>query len=111
MFFAALAGLLMLISAVNVHAQPMIFFRGMQLKDRLAQVTSGSAAQYNMGLGYVLGVHDVLANNSVCSPPHTTTGQVADIVYKYLVDHPEKLHEHARDLVRNALSSAFPCRK
>ena len=39
-----------------------------------------------------------------------THEQEARVVYKYLDNHPEKLHEPAGKLVSLALSEAFPCK-
>jgi hypothetical protein len=44
-----------------------------------------------------------------CPPPHTTNGQLARVVYKYLNEHPEKLSEDGAALVVKAFTLAFPC--
>jgi hypothetical protein len=44
-----------------------------------------------------------------CSPAGGTYGQYVKVVLKFLRDHPERLHEHRRNLVEDALQNAFPC--
>ena len=62
-------------------------------------------------LAYILGVYDASSDVSICGPSQATAGQLVAIVLKHLAEHPQKLHGKASDLVLNALSSAFPCRK
>ncbi len=44
-----------------------------------------------------------------CDPPNATFEQVAQVVQKYLADHPEELHEEALILIFHALDDAFLC--
>jgi Rap1a immunity proteins len=39
-----------------------------------------------------------------------TKGQVADVLIKYLKDHPESRHEPAASLAFQAFSTAFGCK-
>jgi hypothetical protein len=107
-FLASFAGFLMLIVLSNVCAEGT-YFTGNELKRRLDNKEEG--IRYATALGYILGVHDVSSGVSICSPSQAIAGQLVDIVLKYLAEHPQKLHEKASDLVLNALSLAFPCRK
>ena len=44
-----------------------------------------------------------------CDPPNATVEQATEVVQKYLVGHPEELHEEALIVVFHALDDAFPC--
>jgi Rap1a immunity proteins len=62
---------------------------------------------------YILGVSDVLYvqnTNSMCLPKGVVTGQIIDVVRKYLTDHPETRHYTAVSEITVALQSAFPCK-
>lgn len=68
--------------------------------------------------GYVSGVVDMNAVAAVrrgspvfCLPAHVTVQQAIDVVRKFLEDHPEKRHAAAADMVAEALSRGFPCKK
>jgi len=61
-----------------------------------------------LATGYISGVYDVFDGHTFSSPKGVTTTQLADIVKKYLKEHPETRHENACDLVRKALQEAFP---
>ena len=58
--------------------------------------------------GLVEGVSDI--SPKVCPPEHTSYGQEARVVVKYLQDHPEELNLRDTVLVERALERAFPCR-
>jgi hypothetical protein len=45
-----------------------------------------------------------------CVPPNLNNGPTAQIVVKYLKEHPERLHEEGIILVVAALKEAFPCK-
>lgn len=69
--------------------------------------------------GYVTGIVDmlealsargVLPARTLCIPEGATKGQLADVVQKYLGDHPERRHLDAGGLVPEALNAAFPCK-
>lgn len=62
-------------------------------------------------LGFVYGVHDSLDGILVCASSNATEKQVVSVVTKYLNNNPEKWDSPARNLVTEALSTAFPCRK
>lgn len=107
-FLASFAGLLILIGSFDACAE-VAYFTGNKLKSRLDNEKDG--VPYAVALGYILGVYDASSDVSICGPSQGTAGQLGAIVLKYLAEHPQKLHEKASDLVLNALSSAFPCRK
>jgi hypothetical protein len=75
-----------------------------------------------LGLGYCLGMMQGMTNlNKVyelrlgekalfCTPESgIKNGQAARIVVKYLMEHPETLHENESFLAVSALKEAYPC--
>lgn len=46
-----------------------------------------------------------------CIPTNAEYDQIIRVVVKYLRDHPERLHEHRRVLIPDAIGAAFPCPK
>jgi hypothetical protein len=61
--------------------------------------------------GYVVGAADAFAGaDLICIPKNVSQGQVADIVTKFLRDHPESRHYSASSEVLQALMEAFPCK-
>jgi hypothetical protein len=79
------------------------------------KIESGGGGQFDLanameGQGYILGVHDSLSGSYICTPRGVNIGQLVAIVKKYLLAHPEKLHDSAAFLVSVALSEAFPCK-
>lgn len=61
--------------------------------------------------GFVVGVHDSVEGTIICVPAKVKLGQLVGIVKKYIRDNPEKWNEPASDLVMQALSSTFPCKR
>ena len=57
--------------------------------------------------GYVAGVMDAGAR-SITTPQGVTLDQACAIVAKFLRDNPQRLHEPAADLIRDALRKAYP---
>lgn len=92
---------------------------GNQLKqwhDEKVKHESGRGAQtdyFSVGqdFGYVTGVVDSLDGIYFCPPLNVTKGQLTDIVAKYINKNPEMRNKLGSDLVVNALSPVFPCKK
>jgi hypothetical protein len=67
--------------------------------------------------GYVMGAldQDLLwtfaqkKNDNFCWPPNVDSGQIADVVVKYLDDNPAERHYSAASLALVATMKAFPC--
>ena len=67
---------------------------------------------------YILGAADVLMLNddtettmqSPCPSAGVTEQQIAEVVVKWLSDHPEQRHLPAPYIVMTALNEAFPCK-
>jgi hypothetical protein len=66
-------------------------------------------------VGYVVGVADRLGAgkvngyNACIQSENVSTGQLKDIVKRYLNDHPQSLQYIGSSLVAAALSESFPC--
>ena len=113
----AIALLVMLLVGAPVRGG---FYDGNELKVGLELFRSMASQRLKLtehieggkALGYVLGVADSASWESVaCAPANVTAGQLADVVLKYLQDHPEERHKAAVGLVATALINAFPCPK
>lgn len=66
-------------------------------------------ATYSYFLAYVTGVADTLASaGTVCTPASATPGQLSDIVYMYLSQHPDERQYTATSTIGAALLTAFP---
>ncbi len=65
------------------------------------------------GQGYCTGLVNAafMAVKGLCLPEGVTMGQHVRVVYKYLQDHPELLHEQDRVLAAIALFDAYSCPK
>ena len=71
------------------------------------------ASYYSIGLysGYVDGVFDSYYRILFCPTGRITAGQVFDIVFKYLQNHPEVRNKPANDIILEALREIWPCKK
>jgi hypothetical protein len=76
------------------------------------ECSGDNAFQSGLCMGFVAGISDAmsLAAIKACFPPGVTVGQTADVVKRFLGQHPERRHEAAAGLVAQALSEAFPCK-
>ena len=83
--------------------------------------TCDDKAAFTKGLclGEVLGEIEGISSGFIdqkllipfCIPPNrVTNGQLQDVIYKYVVDHPAERHFHLSLLVIEALIEAFPRR-
>lgn len=89
----------------SAHAE---FFTG---NDLLSRIESDNTSLQFMGMGYVLGVHDLGRNALHCSPTGVASGQVRDIVSAYLRSFPARRHLSADGLISDALGLVWPCPK
>lgn len=72
-----------------------------------------------LAIGYVMGVVDGVrlqqlefeGKMNICLPPGATSGQIRDVVCKFLDRIPAQRHHPAVFSVGSALIEAFPCRK
>jgi Rap1a immunity proteins len=78
--------------------------------NNLVQECSPKPSDYCAGA--VSGYSDMLQTmGETCVDANVTKGQVADVVVKFLGDHPEFRNLAAASLAHAALSKAFPCPK
>lgn len=83
------------------------FYTGNDLKQKCA---ASSYTEDAICMGYVTGVYDILkAQGTICSSGGVTVGQLQEIIKKYLIQYPERLHFTAESLVRSSFRDAFPC--
>ena len=97
-------------AAILLAASPAIALTGSQLKEDGDKIEKAPGS-YSSGYfdGYVLGVLD-LTQGRLCIAERATTGEVLQVVIKYLKDHPEELHLRASDVVIKAVQTAWPCK-
>lgn len=67
-------------------------------------------------MGYIVGVADanstfgaIIRRPLFCLSAGVTTGQLVDVVTRYLETHPQSRHYAAASLVGGAFMEAFPC--
>jgi Rap1a immunity proteins len=75
----------------------------------------GKALSYTRGFfdGYTAGVENTntVLEVKVCIPQGVTNKNIYDVVRKYLVEHPEELHQPAPTLIMKAIQNAWPCKE
>ncbi len=84
------------------------FYTGNKLK---TLCNSQNYVESSVCMGYVNGVTDSFSGYLICLPPDVTTGQLVDMVKKYMNDNPAKLHEPSTSIVIDAIKKDFPCKK
>lgn len=83
--------------------------------NELLRYCESSATDFDKGFcaGFVTSAWtDYVSNREqryLCEPPIATSEQATQVVQKYLVGHPEELHDDAQILILHALDDAFPC--
>lgn len=100
---------------LQVHAE---FLSGNDLVQYMREADKANASHpqtsyYDVGnyMGFVAGVFDAYSTaRIICPSPGVTRGQAVEIVSLYLKSNPTKWNLSAVLLVRNAFTSAFPCR-
>lgn len=88
------------------------YLDGNRLWDECRQTSEGPPT--GSCQAYVLGVVDTMAASrqlqpGICLAATMTSGQLVDVVRRYLAAHPERRHFTAATIVAAALSNAFPC--
>ena len=93
-------------SAASVGARAAVVF------DTGNGLLSVCDKDYSYCLGASAGYYDMLQSmGETCAGIPVTNRQAADIVVKFLRDHPADRHLSAVSLARVALMDAFPCPK
>lgn len=62
-------------------------------------------------VGYITGIADAYEGKLICLFPRTTRGQLARIVEDYRKERLDRPVKTSREIVINALRTAFPCRR
>ena len=77
-----------------------------------ADLTNGDKLQVSFAYGYVAGVAESAQGlGLICGVKDSTPREFAQVVQKYLSDHPTMLHQHRGDAALFALMEAYPCSK
>ncbi|MGZ5052504.1 MAG: Rap1a/Tai family immunity protein [Methylobacter sp.] len=92
------------------------FIDGHKLYDKSRAYKSGDiddtelydAAAY---LYYIMGVIDSNIGSGLFCPQSISSDQVANVVTKYLKEHPESLDSSGVALVKSALAKEWPCKQ
>lgn len=105
-----------MIMPISANAGFNAFINGHKLHDKSTAYKSGdidNAELYDAGayLYYVLGVIDASIGSGEFCPQNITSDQAANVVSKYLNEHPELWSESAASLVKAALAKEWPCNK
>lgn len=112
---AFLLAMFLALVSLQVHAE---FLSGNDLvqdmrEDDKADAGHPQTSYYSAGkyMGFVIGVFDAYSTEGlICAGYGVTKGQAKQIVSVYLKSNPTKWNLSAVVLVRNAFTSAFPCR-
>ena len=103
-----LAGLLLAGPLVRAQETAMAYISGNTLNENF--IAGGG----DFAFGYVIGVHDAAQwtnQPKACIEHGVLSGQVRDVVKKWLSDHPEMRNKGGVPIVRQAMAEAWPCRK
>ena len=108
----AVCSCILVFSAAAAHAEH--FLTG----NDLYRVCQGSGVDGGVCTGYVIGVFDQWAAGRAagpfakpaCLPPGVGSGQLKDVVVRYLRDHPEVRDQSAWALVVHAMIEAWNCK-
>jgi len=110
-------GLLVLSLMVNITVNA----NGNRLMESCSEYIKNEAGSgYEIGqdpgsyIGYIEGALDTVHGykiNNICMPERITVGQAVSVVYEFLQNHSERLHEHKFFLVKDAFKEAWSCNK
>jgi hypothetical protein len=118
LILALAVGLATLFTAASEGGAARFFYSGQDLHERC-----GAASGMDRGLcvGYIQGVFDSGTDGppnggtewpsgmTACVPEGVTSGQLTEVVTKWLREHPEDWHFSANSLAANALMATWPC--
>ncbi|MFZ2403979.1 MAG: Rap1a/Tai family immunity protein [Methylobacter sp.] len=105
-----------MIMPMSANAGFNVFINGHKLHDKSTAYKSGdidNADLYDAGayVYYVMGVIDVTIGSGLFCPQNITSDQAANVVSKYLNEHPESWDSSGEALVKAALAKEWPCQK
>ena len=90
--------------SLNAHAE---FYDGNALYEDMR----GTTVEKAMALGYIMGAADAFRGISFCPQENVTSGQLNDMVRKYLIANPDKRHYSGDSIVIHVISGNWPCPK
>jgi hypothetical protein len=93
--------------SVPAHAQRQVV-SGEELAAWLQQADGSGLGRFT---GFVLGVHDAFNEIMFCTSREVSASQIENAASGFVNAHPEVLYKSGADLVRLALSEAYPCRE
>jgi uncharacterized beta-barrel protein YwiB (DUF1934 family) len=103
--------LILLISSLQLNFAydgNWLYYKGLEDK-KLNEGLRGNYFDSALFCGYISGIVDTWNGLLFCPPSHVTNGQIYDIVFKYLDEHPEKRNLSADILIVEALQKIWPC--
>ncbi|MDO9160754.1 MAG: Rap1a/Tai family immunity protein [Methylococcaceae bacterium] len=101
---------------ISANAGFNAFIDGHKLHDKSTAYRSGdidNAELYDAGayVDYVMGVVDATIRSGLFCPQNITSDQAANVISKYLNEHPDLWSSSAESLVKAALMKEWPCPK
>lgn len=79
--------------------------------NKLLELMRGNAGEAGIAIGYVIGATDALTGSVTCPPDSVSTGQIRDLVRKFLEANPEHRNHSADAIIGALLQRAWPCKK
>ena len=105
--------ILLRLLAPPATSEPLGILNGNQLYE----TCTGNETLEMFCIGFIVGVSDAmglakgnLGEWTACVPTAATAEQLQDVAKKMLVQHPERRHHFAADLVARAVAEAYPCK-
>lgn len=88
----------------------VMFYTGNKLSELCSYTDLDPCTTYILGVvdGQNAAVTATSRDVAYCIPETASSGQIRDVVLKYLRDHPERRHIIAGTLIANALADAWP---
>lgn len=79
--------------------------------DLFSYLSDEGVGRRMMALGYVAGVLDANLTIHICPPADVQLGQARDVVYKWMLENPDKRHLPAHIIASYSLSLSWPCKQ
>ena len=90
-------------------ANPRAYLTGDDLFDWCRASSHDGCWGYVSGIVDAMSIADAGLGRRACIPNSVRISQAADVVTRFLLDHPEHRHFGAAGLVVHILADAFPC--
>ena len=113
---ATLILIAIMLMPMSANAGFNAFINGHKLHDKSRAYKSGDIDDtdlYDAGayVYYIMGVIDSTIGSGLFCPQNITSDLAANVVTKYLNEHPESLDSSGEALVKAALAKEWPCPK